>query len=185
MNILNLLEGGDKIIEYITWPNIGIMFKGELFLKLALYLDVEYKCYEINNCFKLKTDMDCFFRFGVNGKACKDVYFVISNMEIKETGGDLYDLMQKDYLLYNASEQLYYLNGDVLDITSIKFPTIHKNNGEIFFRVTRDGDIISGLNEKKADFICNIKFDKYIYIGFITGIGNGEEYEYKFISNNY
>lgn len=185
MKTLNLIQGGEKLIEYITYPNIGMRFKGDLLLNLNLNLDYEYKCYEVNNCFNLRNNMDCFFRFSVVGKACNDVYFVISNMEIKESGGDLYDLFQKDYLLYNASEQLYYFNGDLLDITTIEFPNIHKDDGEIFFRVTVDGDVISGKNEKKSDFICNINFDKYIYIGFITGIGNGEEYEYKFISNNY
>ena len=39
MKTLNLIQGGEKLIEYITYPNIGMRFKGDLLLNLNLNLN--------------------------------------------------------------------------------------------------------------------------------------------------
>lgn len=182
---LSLINQG--YIEYpsdqdqgITWPNIGLLFKGELLLRNILYGSGsgKLKYYKFDTCFGMYSEMVWSLTMTCKYSSLDEVYFILTkNSPRNNSNKDIYHIVKDEpYLFYNVNRQEYINNGDTVETNGIDLPNIHKEEGTIFFKIEKNR-IFSGNNIDSAGYICEIDFNKYINIGIVVcGQGEGEYY---------
>lgn len=164
----------------ITWPNIGVFFKGELLLQHTFYGpgSGKLKYYKFDNYFGMYSEKTWTITMTCKYSSLEDIYFIATkNTPKKNSNMDIYDIVgDEPYLFYWVNKQEYINNGNTVDTSGIDLPNIHKEEGTIFLKFEKNR-VFSGNDINSAGYICEIDFDKYINVGIVVcGEGEGEYY---------